>query len=468
MLLHIILVVDDVSLQKKLRTSLSRPDTIIETAKDHKRFLAKLGRKVCDLAVISQNLLAEDATEQIQKLKNSIDAPSVVILTEQDNEQERVRFIAAGCDAVLSLELSINKLSKALNAILQRRKKIARAVLTVPRQVEEADISDFAAKSPAMAKFVKMLPRIAKADSSVLLLGETGVGKERVAHVIHRESLRNNCPFIAIHCGALPESLLESELFGHEQGAFTGATKSRRGCFELAHQGTIFLDEIGEIPLHLQSKLLRVLESHEIRRVGGEKSIPVDVRVMAATNRDLEEEVKTKQFRKDLYYRLNVVSLTIPPLRERTKDIPELVESYIEYLGPRIGCPVTDIEEDALDVLCKYSWPGNVRELINIIERAMLLCENDMITTEDLPQSIIEPEILYEAGTWPDEMMGQPLKKARKNIVESFERNYFTALLHLTEGRVGKAAKKAGIDTRSLYEKMKKYDLNKKDFRPQE
>ena len=219
------------------------------------------------------------------------------------------------------------------------------------------------------------------------------------------------------------------------------------------------------MPLHLQSKLLRVLESHEIRRVGGEKSIPVDVRVMAATNRDLEEEVKAKQFRKDLYYRLNVVSLTIPPLRERTEDIPELAESYIGYLGPRISCPVVDITEDALELLCKYSWPGNVRELINIIERAMLLCENDIITTEDLPQSITELEISYETDTWPDEMMNQPLKKARKSILENFERDYFTSLLRLTEGRVGEAAKKAGIDTRSLYDKMKQYGLNKKDFR---
>jgi two-component system response regulator AtoC len=189
---------------------------------------------------------------------------------------------------------------------------------------------------------------------------------------------------------------------------------------------------------------------------------------MAATNRDIEEEAKAKQFRKDLYYRLNVVSLTIPPLRERTEDIPELVESYIEYLGPRIGCPVADIAEDALEVLRKYSWPGNVRELINIIERAMLLCENDIITTEDLPQRITELEISYEPGTWPDEMMDQPLKKARKNILENFERDYFTSLLSLTAGRVGEAAKKAGIDTRSLYDKMKKYGLNKKDFRPQE
>ena len=467
MLFHIIIVVDDVPLQKRLKTALSGSDTIIETVKDHKRFIAKLGRKVCDLAVISQDLLAEDATEQIHKLKDSVDAPFIVILAEQDNEQERVQFIAAGCDAVLSLKLSVNKLSKALNAILQKRKKIAQAVLAAPRQIKEADISDFAAKSPAMAKFVKTLPRFAKSNSSVLLLGETGVGKERLAHVLHRESLRSNGPFIAIHCGALPESLLESELFGHEQGAFTGATKSRRGCFELAHQGTIFLDEIGEMPLHLQSKLLRVLESHEIRRVGGEQSIPVDVRVMAATNRDIEEEAKAKQFRKDLYYRLNVVSLTIPPLRERIEDIPELVESYIEYLGPRIGCPIVDIAEDALKVLCQYSWPGNVRELINIIERAMLLCENDIITMEDLPKGITKPEILHETETWPDKIMNQTLNAARKSVLDNFERNYFTSLLRLTKGRVGEAAEKAGINTRSLYDKMRKYRLNKKDFRPQ-
>jgi transcriptional regulator with PAS, ATPase and Fis domain len=340
--------------------------------------------------------------------------------------------------------------------------------LTLPRQDREADISDFAAKSPAMAKFVKMIPKVAKTNSSVLILGETGVGKERLAHVLHRESPRSNGPFIAIHCGALAETLLESELFGHEQGAFTGATKSHRGCFELAHQGSIFLDEVGEMPLHLQSKLLRVLESHEIRRVGGEKSIPVDVRIMAATNRDLEDDARIKQFRKDLYYRLNVMSLTIPPLRERKEDIPELVESYIDYLGSRIGCPVAGIAKEALESLCKYSWPGNVRELINIIERAMLLCENDIITNEDLPKSIIEQEVLYETVSWPDEMMSQPLKKARKNIIENFERDYFTNLLCSTYGRVGEAAKKAGIDTRSLYEKMKKYGLNKKDFRYQD
>jgi len=199
----------------------------------------------------------------------------------------------------------------------------------------------------------------------------------------------------------------------------------------------------------------------------------VDVRVMAATNRDLEEEVKAKQFRRDLYYRLNVVSLTIPPLRERLEDIPELVESYIDYLGPRIGCLVLGITEEVLEALSQYSWPGNVRELINVIERAMLLCENDVITIDDLPQSITGreevslQELSQDPEAFPKEWLQKPLKDARRDILEQFERSYLTSLLTSTNGRVGEAAKKAGIDSRSLFDKMKQYGLDKKDFRPQ-
>jgi len=394
-------------------------------------------------------------------------------LSKGENEQEQVKLISAGCDAVLNPELSSGKLSSALNAILDRRRKTARPTLAFSPKPQEAAISDFAAQSPTMKDFVKILPRLARSNSSVLILGETGVGKERLAHVLHRESPRKDGPFVAVHCGALPESLLESELFGHEQGAFTGATRARRGCFELAHQGTIFLDEIGEMPLHLQSKLLRVLENHEIRRLGSEKSIAVDVRVMAATNRNLEAEVQARQFRRDLYYRLNVVSLTVPPLRGRIEDIPELVDSYIEYLGPRIGCEVSGITDEALEALCNYSWPGNVRELINIVERAMLLCENDVITVDDLPQSITGQEELsiqelsQDPSAFPEEWLEKPLKQARKDILEQFERGYLTGLLTATNGRVGEVAKRAGINSRTLFDKMKQYGLNKKRFRPQ-
>ena len=471
MLLHILTAVIEPELQSRLHQLLEKPDTIVETVTDYSQFWKKISRRTCDLIVLSRDLIHDETIGEIQNIRKLPEVPIIIVLSEEEDEEDRLHLISAGCDAVLDPTVSKRKLGSALNSILSRRRRTAHLSLTVRPKIAEPGISDFVAESSAMQKFIKIIPRVAKSDSSVLILGETGVGKERLAHVLHRESPRKDGPFIAVHCGALPESLLESELFGHEQGAFTGATKSRRGCFELAHQGTIFLDEIGEMPLHLQSKLLRVLESHEIRRVGGEQSIPVDIRLIAATNRNLEEEVKTKLFRKDLYYRLNVVSLTIPPLRERIEDIPELVESNIEYLRPRIGCPVSGMTDEAVQALSRYSWPGNVRELINVIERAMLLCEDDVITIDDLPLSITGCEkislqkLSQSSETFTEEWLQKPLKEARGDILRQFEKSYLTSLLMSTKGRVGESAKKAGIDTRSLYEKMKQYGLNKKDFR---
>ena len=473
MLLHILIALEEPELQSKLCTLLSKKDTIVEIVEDHKRFWEKISRRTSDLLIVSRTFVTCDTFEEIRNVRKLPDAPSVVVFSGEEDEEEHIQLIAAGCEAILNPELSVRKLGNALNAILDRRRKIALHILVVRPKLAEPEISDFVAESSSMQKFVKIIPRVAKSNSSVLILGETGVGKERLAHVLHAESPRSKGPFIAIHCGALPESLLESELFGHEQGAFTGATRARRGCFELAHQGTIFLDEIGEMPFHLQSKLLRVLENHEVHRVGSEKTILVDVRVMAATNRELEEEVKSKKFRKDLYYRLNVVSLTVPTLRERIKDVPELVESYIQYLSPRIGCEISGITKEALAALCDYSWPGNVRELINIVERAMLLCENDVITVDDFPQSITGreevslQELSQSPEAFPEEWLQKPLKEVRKDILEQFERSYLTGLLISTEGRIGEAAKKASIDTRSLYDKMKRYGLKKNDFRAQ-
>jgi two-component system response regulator AtoC len=471
MLLRIVIVVTEPDVKDKLRHLLKKPDAIVEAVAEQKGLWKKLSLKTCDLIILSKDLIGDEALDEINNLRQMPDAPMIVVLSEKENEEERIKLIAAGCDAVLDPTLSKRKLASAFNTILDRRRKATRPTSAVRPKVAEAEISDFVAESPVMKDFVKILPRPAKSSSSVLILGETGVGKERLAHVLHRESPRKGGPFIAVHCGALPESLLESELFGHEQGAFTGATRARRGCFELAHEGTIFLDEIGEMPLHLQSKLLRVLEDHEIRRIGSEKSIKVNVRVIAATNRDLDEEVRAKQFRRDLYYRLNVLSLTVPPLRERIEDIPELTASYIEYLSPRIGCEASDITDEALEALCDYSWPGNVRELINIIERAMLLCENDVITINDLPQSITGQkelsiqELSHDMGAFPEKWLEKPLKEARRNILEQFEKGYLTSLLTSTKGRIGEAAKRAGIDSRTLFSKMNQYGLNKKDFR---
>jgi two-component system response regulator AtoC len=399
----------------------------------------------------------------------------VVVLSDREDAQERAKFLATGCAAVLNSTLPIETLRDALLAILNRMR--ARSVEDLmQRGFTQARLSDFVSRSPRMQAFMSVVMRVANSDASLLIQGETGVGKERLARAIHAEGARASGPFIAVNCGALPESLLESELFGHEQGAFTGALRSRRGCFELAHRGTIFLDEISEMPFHLQVKLLRVLQEYEIQPIGSEKTIRVSVRVMASTNRNLEEEVKSGRFRKDLFYRLSVVSLAIPPLRERREDIATLVEGYIAYLRPRIGAGAYAIDPEAMRVLCEYSWPGNVRELINVIERAMLLCNRDVIAVNDLPESIggqvaaslpaspMPANGIFGVGD-PETLFSRPWQDVRQLVVDRVEREYFAHLLRLSAGRIGETAKRAGMGSRSLFEKMKKHGLRKEDFK---
>ena len=282
---------------------------------------------------------------------------------------------------------------------------------------------------------------------------------------------------MVINCGALPESLLESELFGHEEGAFTGATRSRKGYFELAHRGTLLLDEIGEMPRHVQVKLLRALDDRKIYRVGGEKPIELDVRVMAATNKDLELEMNEKRFRPDLFYRLAVVTLTIPPLRERREDIVKLVQDYLEHFRAQTGRQITSVSAAATSVLTRYDWPGNVRELVNAMERAFLLGTTDEILIEDLPVRVVAAVRgtdsvssrlagVEPGGSLPEELLGKPLSAARKEVVAAFEARYVGALLDAAGGRIRDTAAKAGINERSLYELMKRHGLRKEDFKP--
>ena len=471
MLLHIAIAIDESELKAKLTKLLARKDTLVQSLQQPKAFWKDIAGRAFDVLIVDREFIGEQALREIRVLRESPDAPTMIVLSDREDDEDRMELIAAGCETVLNPQLSTAKIKATLNTILDKRRLAAVNSLYLPQIPPHAEIMDFVADSPAMQRFVKHLPKIARSDSSVLILGETGVGKERLAHALHAGSRRAKGPFVAIHCGALPESLLESELFGHEQGAFTGATKVRRGCFEMGHLGTVFLDEIGEMPLHLQSILLRILEDSQVRRVGSEKSITVDVRIMAATNRDIEEEVRAKQFRRDLFYRLNVVSLTVPSLRKRKEDIPELVESYIDYLSHRIGCAVSGISEGALKALCRYAWPGNVRELINVIERAMLLCDDDIITCDHLSKSITKSERdskegeSYEGRDWPEELMDKPLKEARRSIFRNFEKDYLVRLLKATKGRIGDIAQRAGIDSRSVFDKMKEYDLKKEDFR---
>jgi DNA-binding NtrC family response regulator len=470
------LAVEEPGLADRLQEMIADLDMLVDTASSTERFWEKMARENYDLILISPSLLPEPTIDAIRSLRDLPDAPEVVAICPREDAEQRARFLAAGCLSVLNSRLPQGDLRDAMRAFLKRRRDVVEKALIGRPPLAGPQISDFVSASPAMQAFIKVVRRVVPTDTSLLITGETGVGKERLARAIHGEGHRSDGPFVAVNCGALPEALLESELFGHEEGAFTGAVRSRRGWFELAHRGTIFLDEIGEMPPHLQVKLLHVLQSREVLRVGSERPIPIDVRVMAATNRDLTQEVEAGRFRRDLYFRLGVVNLAIPPLRERREEVPALVERYLGYFRSQIPHEIEGITPDALNALIRYAWPGNVRELMNLIERAMLLCEGKSIDLVDLPDALreqatrnVRPAFLLPSesgdGGVPSEWLERPLRDFRRACVGDLERAYLAGLLKATGGKVGETARRAGIQPRSLYEKMRRHGLEKKDFR---
>jgi two-component system NtrC family response regulator len=308
--------------------------------------------------------------------------------------------------------------------------------------------------SKAMEKVFSMMKRVADTPTTVLVVGESGTGKELIARGLHKGSSRQNAPFVSINCGAIPESLLESELFGYEKGAFTGATSVKQGRFEFANGGTVFLDEVGEMALGLQVKLLRVLQEQEFQRVGGNTDIKVDVRIIAATNKDLKEEVEAGRFREDLYFRLNVVRVDVPPLRQRRSDIPFLVAHFLKKFAEKLGRQVPEVDPEVTRALYSYSWPGNVRELENVVERAMVLSSGRIITAEDLP-----PEIRELQGTEGD--LGNLIswEKGLAETLEAIEERLIRQALQRTDNVQAQAAKILGVSRSNLQYKMKKYGL---------
>ena len=321
-------------------------------------------------------------------------------------------------------------------------------------------------QSPSMRDVYRKVQMVAPTRTTVLLTGETGTGKSYLAKLIHQLSTRASRQFISVHCGALPESLIESELFGHEKGAFTGASRTRKGKFELADGGTIFLDEVGTITPSAQIKLLHILQEKAFERVGGEKLIPCDVRIIAATNEDPAALCEQGKFRWDLFYRLNVFPVEVPPLRRRTEDILPLAERFMANFRRDAGKNITGIEQRAARALQEYAWPGNVRELENIIERACILEETDRIHAESLPLELLalRPETQADSTDRSDTLM--PLHAARAAAIEEFERRYLWALLQSCNGSIKKSADTAGITTRQLHKLMTRHHLDKKSFRP--
>ena len=406
--------------------------------------------------------------ERIREWKGLPGAPEVVALVEEELAPERATLLGAGCMAVLNWTVPDRQLAAAMRSIVERR----REQVALRRQSALSGgplprLDPASTRSEAMRKTLILAQRVAASDATVLLLGETGVGKEWIARAIHEEGSRRGGPFVAINCAAVPESLLESELFGHERGAFTGAIRERRGVFEQSHGGTLFLDEIAEMTPHLQSKLLRVLQDRTIQRVGSERSFKVDVRLLAATSRALSDAIEKGTFRQDLYYRLAVMLLEIPPLRERREDIAELASRFVEHVRARTGSPAEGLDPRVLPALMEYSWPGNVRELLNAVERWMLLADGPMIGVADLGLGVgPSASLLEEASSRSDEWYARPLAQVRRDAIEEVEREYLALLLKRAGGRVGRAAELAELDPRSLYELMRRYGIRKEDFKP--
>ena len=468
MLFRLVLCIDDPPLLDRLRRAFASTDVLLECHGQAQTAWQKAIRSCADVIVISKSLIPPPDEVSVGLLNELPEHPTTVVLQDDKDVEVQAHLVAIGVDAVLDTGISSRSMVEAIQAVLDSRRQYAESATQVERQEFRPSTADFGSTSDAMRLFMREVRRVGSSGAPLLLMGETGVGKEHLARAIHLESPRSGAEFVAINTAALPEQLLESELFGHTEGAFTGATRARRGAFELAHHGTLFLDEIGDMPIHLQVKLLRSLQDYEVKPLGSEQPIWVDVRVIAATSSDLEEEVRNKTFRQDLFYRLNVIPLTIPPLRERAEDIPALAEKFLERWRFRSGQDIESLSSDVLESLCCYSWPGNVRELFNVLERALLLRENDRIELSNLPQLLrgnestaTRPSIKPAShADW-----NRPLSQVLQETVEDTERRYLETVLHKSRGRVGKAAETSGISPRSMYVKMRKYGIDKRDFK---
>ena len=394
----------------------------------------------------------------------------MLVLGEEQGAREEAQLVAAGASAVLDSTEPETELREQLVEFVEAE---AAGGLDGPEAggaEVEPRLADFQSRNRRMRELIELVRRVADSDSTLLITGETGVGKERLARAIHAESSRSAGPFVAVNCGALPENLLESELFGHEKGAFTGASERRIGRFEAADGGTLFLDEIGEMPAHLQVSLLRVLQGREIRRLGAKQPTPVDVRIISATNRDLSADIQQGSFREDLFFRLNVVGIEIPPLRERREDLPKLLGLFLRHFAEVHERPeLRGLDHAATAALLDYGWPGNVREVANVLERAVLVARKKQIGVADLPGALTEagegPSLRSHAADGEsEELLQLPFQEAKRRIVEAFERRYLEHHLAQARGAVGAAARSARINPRTLYEKMRRHGLEKRDF----
>ena len=449
---HTILVVEDELVQLKAVSGfLSKQGYEVLQSALPVEALALAREHAVDLVLTDFKMPAMSGVELLEALKKMNPAIEVIIMTAYGSVESATEAMKLGAVDYITKPIDLRQLQLMIRNTLERKLLVSENRQLRQQLSERFSFEGIVSQSTAMSQVLNIAGRVASSNAPVLITGETGTGKELVAKAVHFAGSRREKPFVAVNCAALSENLLESELFGHEKGAFTGADRQRKGRFETAEGGTLFLDEVGEIPLALQVKLLRVLQEKTYERVGSSHPIPTNVRIVAATNRDLEAMVREGKFREDLFYRLNVVAIRIPPLRERREDIPPLIDAFIERFASENSKKITGISREAMDLLMKHSYPGNVRELENIMQQSIVLCRGEMLVSEDLPLRVHEP---FSEKISLMEMEGTFTEK-----VEAFEKSLILAALQSAGNVQTRASEQLGIGERHLRYKLKKYGL---------
>ena len=444
---HVLIVDDEVETCSLLHEIMEKEGYEVQTTHDSQTALELLKQQPTDVVLSDIQMPGMNGIELLTAIHVQQSDTQVILLTAYGSLNTAVEGIKAGAFDYISKPFVLDEIRTVVRRALEHKTMVEKSQTLREQTASSNPLSSIQGKSPALVAVYKLVARVASTNTTVLIQGESGTGKELIARAIHANSLRMDGPFIAVDCGTLAENLLESELFGHERGAFTGAITSKKGLMELAEGGTCFLDEIGDITPVLQSKLLRVLQEHEIRRVGGVSSLQVNVRILAATNKNLKKLVEEGQFREDLYYRLNVVTIVLPPLRDRLQDIPVLVDFFLKKHAKAMVKQVTGVSSQAMALLMQYNWPGNVRELEHTIEHAMVLTGQSTILPRDLPEAIVN-----YGGT-------KPITENGWKTLEQLEREHILRVLGAFQGDEARAAEVLGVHRKTIQRKLKEYGL---------
>ena len=455
-----ILIVDDEKAARYgMKKLLEKDNYVVFEAKDGTDAMQLIKTQHPALVFLDINMPQLDGMKTMEMINAMKNPPLVVIVTAYGSEKIAVEAMKKGAYDYVAKPYEIDELRIiAKNAFekISLQEENARLRLEIGRL---EGLGEIIGQSEAIKEVFDRIEKVGTTDVTVLIEGESGSGKELVSREIHKRSKRRNEPLIIMNCAAVPETLIESELFGHEKGAFTGAAERRSGKFELANKGTIFLDEIGDMSISTQSKLLRVLQEQKFERLGGTETLAVDVRIISATHRDLEEEIEEGRFREDLYYRIKVVNIKIPPLRHRSEDIPLLVNRFIQYFSEKHQKRIASISSEAMKILISYNWPGNVRQLKNIIESAVVLANKEILDTTDLPEEITHPE--NTAVTVKNINYNLSFRDAKKILIENFERDFIKRKLEEFSGNISRTAEALDMHRQNLQQKIRELRINK-------